>query len=93
MQCKEIYIIGMGRVEIMISNKRQSTESYLETLYSGWVIGAYNSINYNEYSISWRALTDCVVFKLDYYKIDLLRAVFDELDENIGECEKYIKVK
>jgi CRP-like cAMP-binding protein len=56
--CKEISIISMGRVEVLISNKRQSIESYLETLYAGCVVGSYNSINYNEYSISGRALTD-----------------------------------
>ena len=92
MQWKEVYIIFMGRVEVMISNKRSSNEWYLETLYAGWVIGSYGSINYNEYTISWRALTDWVVFKLDYYKIDQLRVVYDELNENISECEKYVKV-
>ena len=91
-QWKEIYIVCMGRFEIMISNRRHSSESYLETLYAGWVIGSYGSINYNEYTISWRALTDWVVFKLEYYKIDQLRAEFDELNENISEWEKYIKV-
>ena len=36
-QWKEIYIVCMGRFEIMISNRRHSSESYLETLYAGWV--------------------------------------------------------
>ena len=81
----------MGRIEVLISNKKQSIESYLETLYSGCVIGSFNSINYDEYTISGRALTDWVILKLDYYKIDQMRGIYDELDENISDWEKYIK--
>lgn len=92
MQCKELYIISMGRVEILLANRKHSNETYLETLYAGWVIGSYGSINYDEYTISCRAITDCVVLKIDYYKIDQMRTEFDELNENIGDCEKYIKV-
>lgn len=92
MQWKEIYIISMGRVEILLSNRRSSSENYIETLYSGWVIGSYGSINYDEYTISWRAITDWVVLKLDYYKIDHMRTEFEELNENIWDWEKYIKV-
>ena len=88
---KEVYIICMGRIEILISNKKQSIETYLETLYTGWVIGAYNSINYDDYSISGKALTDWVLFKLDYYKIDQLRSSYEELNENIWDWEKFIK--
>lgn len=89
--CKVIYIICKGRLELLISNNRHSTESFLDTLYAGCSVGSYSALNTEDYTLSGKALTDCTVLKLDFMVLDQMRAEFDELDDNLSEYEEYIE--
>ena len=88
--CKEIYILWKGRIELLISNNRHSSEIYLDTIYTGWSIGSYSAINADQHTISGKALTDCTVLKLKYMDLETMRIEYDELDDSIEEYEKYI---
>lgn len=89
--CKEIYIICKGRMELLISNKRKSAESFLDTVYTGCSIGSYSCLNTDDYALSGRALTDCTVLKLEYLRLEQMRQEYEELEDNMSEYEQYIE--
>ena len=87
-QCKDIYIISNGELNIYIHNN--SKETFLDTLYTGCSIGAYCSLRLDDFTISGRAKTDLTLLKLPFIKMQNLREKFDDLDKVMGEYESYI---
>ena len=87
---QEIFIVCNGELEIKISNKDNSTGTFLDTLYSGWTVGSYSALVSGNYTISAKAMTDCTVLKLDFLELHNMRVKNDDLMVKMDEYEKYI---
>ena len=83
--------MSKGRIEILITNNRNSNETYLDTIYAGCSVGSYSALNVEDYTILGRALTDCTILKLEFLFLEQMRFESDELDDNITEYEKYVE--
>lgn len=88
---RKIIIIASGRVEILISSNQNISETYLDTLYSGWSMGSYNILNNDDYCTSCKTLTDVTYLTLDTNVLENMRLDYDELDDNMNEYEDYIQ--
>lgn len=86
---KELYIICNGELDVFLKNKN-GMEMYLDTLYTGWSTGSYSVLTGDDYSISSKAKSDCLLIKLLYSNLDQLREQFIELDIAMAEYEDYI---
>lgn len=87
--CKDIYIINNGELNIYVHNNTK--ETYLESLYTGWSIGAYSSLTQEPFTLSGKAKTDLTLLKLPFNKMLELREKFEDLDKVMTEYENYIE--
>jgi CRP-like cAMP-binding protein len=85
--CKSIYIISNGELDIYVNNNNKDT--YLDTLYTGCVVGSYSSLTSDYYTITGKAKTDLKLLQLDFTDILSLRQQFDELDNVMHDYESY----
>ena len=68
--CQNVIFICTGEIEIYINNNEVKGDSHLDTLYSGCSIGAYSSLIQDNYTISGRAKSDCVLLELPMVEFD-----------------------
>lgn len=83
-----IHIVCNGDIDIYIGNNKR--ESVIDTLYTGCVIGAYYSLTGDDYAISAKATSNCMLLQLTSKQIIDFRTESEVLDENITKCENYI---
>ena len=86
---KEVYIVCSGELNVYLRNKN-GMEMYLDTLYTGWSTGAYSVLTGDDYSISGKAKSDCLLLKLQYMHLEKIREQHMELDLAMVEYEDYI---
>lgn len=85
----EIHILVNGEVEIYINNN-EVYDILVDTLFSGWSIGAYSCLIKEDYTISGLVKDDWTAIIISKDLIDNLRTQFDDLDKTVNEYEKYI---
>lgn len=84
--CTNIYIISAGELDIYMNN---GNETYIDTLYAGCSLGAYDALMNERWTITARAKSDCTLLKLKIAKLNILRERFDELDKVMSDYEDY----
>lgn len=84
---RDIHIISNGEVNIYLEDTKE--ELYLDTLYAGCTTGSYASLNADDYTVSAKAKTDCIILRLPYIKLHTLRNKYKKLDEAISRYERY----
>jgi hypothetical protein len=87
--CNNIYIISNGELNIYVHNN--SKENFVETLYTGCIIGAYGSLSCDDYSISGKAKTDLTLLRLPFARMQALRDTYEDLDKVMSEYQVYIE--
>jgi CRP-like cAMP-binding protein len=87
--CDCIYIIIHGEVDIYMENNGR--ETFIETLSQSCNIGAYSTLQEDDYSFSCKAKTDCTMMTLKYETLDTFRSKYEELDYYLLEYEGFIE--
>ena len=85
---KEIYIIINGELQIFIGKYLQDT--FLDTLYAGWITGLYGIINCENYQFTGKAKTKLTVMKLSYAKLQEMRIKHEKFDNKLTEYEDFL---
>ncbi|CAI2372633.1 unnamed protein product [Moneuplotes crassus] len=85
--CNDIHIITSGELDVYVNNNKK--DIYLDTLYTGCVIGSYSAITSEYYSITGIAKTDVELLKLRVEDLYDIRQEYDDLDMIISEYEAY----
>jgi CRP-like cAMP-binding protein len=85
--CKDIHIVTSGELDVYVNNNNKDT--YLDTLYTGWVIGSYSALTSEYYAITGKAKTECKLLVLKYKDLFDVRQIFDELDLVMIDYENY----
>lgn len=84
---KDIHIITSGEVKIFVNNNNRDT--YLDTLYTGCIIGSYCSLTSDYYSMTAIWDTDWKILKLQYSDLVKIRQEHDDLDQQMIFYENY----
>lgn len=80
-------------IEINISiNNNEIYDISLDTLYSGWAIGAYSCISMADHCITGIAKTDCSVIIISRGILTSLTKEYDEINHSIRQLEESIKI-
>ena len=66
-------------------------ETYIETLFQGWNIGAFSALLEDEYTFNCKAKTDSVIMTLNYETLEKYRTKYDELNYYLIEYEGFIE--
>jgi CRP-like cAMP-binding protein len=86
--CDCVYIIVSGELDIIFSNEKNI--SAIDTLGEGCNIGTYYSLTNEEFVMSGKAKSECIIMKLPFAVISEQRIESNTLNFEVSKCEDLI---